>query len=317
MDTIWNIVNKLDQLKIALDEHRLRLESTRKSQVPLISTEHGLCLVPESALFQILFELNPCWITLSTFEEGCILKANKKFFEFSGFREDEVIGKTSIQLGLWPCPKERQDAMRLIDKEKLVTAFPLRVRTKFGELRDMVGSACLVRTDNRQCLLTVAKEKSESIITTESQRERKATRRIGEQLKEIETAIHTLIDSSIEKESVRERITTILKKNIFPFIEDLKTMKLDQKAITYLTIIETNLSTLLSSFPCLEDHNTAGLTPTEIHVIELVRQGKTSKEIASLLNVSPSAISFHRNNIRKKLNLHNKTVSLSSYLQSR
>lgn len=322
MDTIRNIVNRLEhnlgQLKTALDEHRIGIDSSRESQVPLILTQSDSGVLPNNELFQLFFDLNPCWTTLSTFEEGRMLKANKAFFEFTGFRENEVIGKTSIQLGLWPCPKERRDAMRLIAKERFVTAFPLRVRTKSGEIRRLIGSACLLQIDNWLYLLSVAAENPESVAATpENQCARKGARWIAEQrFAEIETAIQTLTDRSVEMDSFRGKISTILEKNIFPFIENLKTAKLDQQAMTYLTIIETNLCTLRSSFPCIDAHHSIGLTPTEIHVIELVRQRKTSKEIAFLLNVSASTISFHRNNIRKKLGLHHKSTSLNSHLQS-
>jgi DNA-binding CsgD family transcriptional regulator len=57
-------------------------------------------------------------------------------------------------------------------------------------------------------------------------------------------------------------------------------------------------------------------TPTEIQIANLLRQGKTSKEIAEFINSSPKAVAFHRENIRKKLGLKNKKINLKSYLLS-
>ena len=51
-------------------------------------------------------------------------------------------------------------------------------------------------------------------------------------------------------------------------------------------------------------------------VDSLIREGKTTKEIAEVLNSSPGAIDFHRNNIRNKLGLKNKNANLRSYLLS-
>jgi DNA-binding CsgD family transcriptional regulator len=58
------------------------------------------------------------------------------------------------------------------------------------------------------------------------------------------------------------------------------------------------------------------LTITENQVADLIKHGKTSKEIATMLNVSTAAVSFHRNNIRKKLGLSNKKIRLAAHLIS-
>ncbi len=62
--------------------------------------------------------------------------------------------------------------------------------------------------------------------------------------------------------------------------------------------------------------NFFALTPSEIQIADLIKQGKTSKEIASILNISPNAVAFHRGNLRKKLGLSNKKVNLRTYLHT-
>jgi DNA-binding CsgD family transcriptional regulator len=54
----------------------------------------------------------------------------------------------------------------------------------------------------------------------------------------------------------------------------------------------------------------------QIQIADLVKAGKSTKEISELLNLSDRAIEFHRNNIRNKLGLKNKKINLQSYLLS-
>jgi DNA-binding CsgD family transcriptional regulator len=57
-------------------------------------------------------------------------------------------------------------------------------------------------------------------------------------------------------------------------------------------------------------------TPTEIQIANLIKNGKTSKEIANMLNIGTATVHSHRNDIRSKLGLSNKKVNLRSYLLS-
>jgi DNA-binding CsgD family transcriptional regulator len=56
------------------------------------------------------------------------------------------------------------------------------------------------------------------------------------------------------------------------------------------------------------------LTPKEIQVASMVREGASTKAIAATLSLSPETISIHRKNIRSKLGLNSKSDNLRSYL---
>jgi DNA-binding CsgD family transcriptional regulator len=56
--------------------------------------------------------------------------------------------------------------------------------------------------------------------------------------------------------------------------------------------------------------------PSQSSNPNLVQQGKNTKEIAEIMNLAESTIDFHRNNIREKLGVKNKKISLKSYLSS-
>jgi len=101
-----------------------------------------------------------------------------------------------------------------------------------------------------------------------------------------------------------------------PFLEKLKTSRLNQRQQGYLEIVETQLNDILSPFLRGISPRYLKLTPTEITVANLVKQGKSTKEIADLLNLSARTVEVNRNNIRKKIGITNKKVNLRTYLLS-
>ena len=105
-----------------------------------------------------------------------------------------------------------------------------------------------------------------------------------------------------------------VKELVLPYLEKLRQSGLKDEQVIYAEICESNLKNIISPFVKRLSSRYLGFTPTEIQVATLIKEGKASKDIASVLNISVRAVEFHRNNIRKKLGLVNKKINLRSYL---
>jgi len=79
-------------------------------------------------------------------------------------------------------------------------------------------------------------------------------------------------------------------------------------------VLENNLNSIVSPFVRNLSLKGVHLTPMELKVSNLIRQGKGTKDIAGLLNISVRSVEFHRDNIRKKLDIKGKKVNLQSFL---
>lgn len=58
------------------------------------------------------------------------------------------------------------------------------------------------------------------------------------------------------------------------------------------------------------------LTAREMQLANLIRLGKSNKELMVLLNLSANTVGTHRNNLRKKLGLRHKKINLRTYLKA-
>ena len=159
---------------------------------------------------------------------------------------------------------------------------------------------------------------------TERKKTRKAMqikdRRLEHQaknLEEVNTTLRVLLEQR-EKENVEmiEALTANIKKRVYPFIEKLEQIGLNEEAFTFANIIKSNINNLIAPLASNLSSEYFGLTASEIQIADLIKLGKTSNEIASILSVSPKTISFHRGNLRKKLGLLNKKINLRTFLQS-
>jgi DNA-binding CsgD family transcriptional regulator len=135
------------------------------------------------------------------------------------------------------------------------------------------------------------------------------------ELEEVNAALKVLLKHrEKDKKDVEEKVVANVKKLVLPYAEKLNNSRLNDRQIVYLNIIKSNLEDIITPFLHQLSSKYSDLTPSEIQVAELVKEGKTTKEIAELLNSSTGTIDFHRNNLRKKLGLRNTKTNLRSFL---
>ncbi len=116
-----------------------------------------------------------------------------------------------------------------------------------------------------------------------------------------------------EKNQVRKNIHSNLKEFIKPIINKLKAKYGNDSD---LKILDKNLVDIASSFGVRMSSGKINLTPKELQICNLIRNGFTNKEVAQYFNIACRTVEKHRNNIRNKLGLNNKRTNLASYLKT-
>ncbi|MEJ5357923.1 MAG: PAS domain S-box protein [Desulfobacterales bacterium] len=135
-------------------------------------------------------------------------------------------------------------------------------------------------------------------------------------LQEVNTALRVLLKQrEQDRRELGEGVLANVRELIHPYLERLRQARLAPFQKALVDILESNLESIVSPFVSRLSSLHRGLTPTEVRVANLVREGKTNKEIAELLSISSNTVLFHRHNLRTKLGLRNTKRNLRTYLQ--
>ena len=160
--------------------------------------------------------------------------------------------------------------------------------------------------------LTEQKQTEEALRSRERELEDKSVN-----LEEANAALKVLLRHRDEdKKTLESTVLANIRQLVFPYIEKLRSRSLTDGQATYLNIIESNLNDVISPFLRKITAMYAHFTPMEIQVADLIKNGRTSKEIGELLKIGMGTVHTHRNNIRKKLGLSNEKMNLRTCLLS-
>lgn len=136
-------------------------------------------------------------------------------------------------------------------------------------------------------------------------------------LEEINAALKILLQQRDEdRKDLEETVLANVMDLLVPYLEKLKNSRLNDEQKTCLSILESNMDAIVSPFVKRLSKMPHSLSPSEIRVADLVRNGRTTKEIAHILRTSVNTVLFHRFNIRKKLGIKGKKANLRTYLDT-
>ena len=273
---------------------------------------------------------------------GNIIYVNQAFTRMWGGRREEILGQSVFKF-----VESKAEAERIIERVLADGGWfgESTGRNKHGDIVHVELSASLV-TDGQgrpvslfcsfvdiserkaaESALNQAKRDLEIKVEERTRSLQSANAQLREKeeelkhkarhLEEVNTALQVLLEQrEKDRETLEENITANVRDLILPYIHELAGSGLNSRQRTCLNVVEANLESIISPFAKKLTGKSLSLTPTQIRVAELIRSGKSTKEIAAMMSISDRAVEFHRNNIREKLGLKNKKINLHTYLLS-
>jgi DNA-binding CsgD family transcriptional regulator len=174
-------------------------------------------------------------------------------------------------------------------------------------------------SDQKPIRVVVSHEEITELKLTEEalRKSREALEEQKQSLEEANIALKVLLKQrEDDKLELERKVLSNVKELVLPYVEKLKNSRLRPKDKTLAEIIETHLNDIISPLLQKLSHARILLTPQEMQVASLVKDGRTSKEIADILNITEATVNFHRKNLRTKFGIKGKQVNLRSYLLS-
>ncbi len=133
--------------------------------------------------FSKLFNASPIWSELVTLEEGRFIEVNQAFLATTGFDREEVVGHTSIEIGLWEDAGERESIVAHFRDHNRLDSRPCKFRMRDGKIRHFLWSAEAVEVEGMRCLISTLLDVTER---------RRAEEKLLEEKQFSETLINSL-----------------------------------------------------------------------------------------------------------------------------
>lgn len=154
-----NNENTKAQLLNELKEVRHRIAELEISDSKLKGVEKALG-DSEKNFFQS-FHASPDCIVITSLADGRYVEVNDSFLQAVGYRREELIGHTVVELNMWADPQEREQFAQILRDQGAVHNKKVALRKKSGELCWVLMSAELIEIAATQCILTVSKDITE------------------------------------------------------------------------------------------------------------------------------------------------------------
>jgi PAS domain S-box-containing protein len=254
-----------------------------------------------------LIEHHPAVMLLIDPDARFIANANRAASAFYGYSASKLRGMNIADIS------QREPAQIAAELERAkaegLHLFTSVHRLANAEVRNVEIHASPISIEDRILLFSIVHDITEHKKCAEELKTNIAS------LEELNTALKVILQQ-VEKsrEELSAAIVTNIGELVLPDIDNLKRSPLSAHQLSVLHGIESHLLNISSSFLKKLKMTHHKLTVREIEIATLVKEGKSTKEIAEWVNVSTKTVEFHRNRLREKLGLKKKKINLRSHL---
>ena len=206
--------------------------------------------------FYSIFHSSSIGMTISGFSDKKFIEANQKFLSSLGYTKEEVIGKTSLELGITNNVDRRNEVLKIVNEKGPTPDYELELKCKSGEIIDSLISVTVMKINGEQCVVTIFYD-----ITEKKQTEialQKKTLELSQINKELEHFAH------ISSHDLQEPLRTV--SNYMQVFEEDYAEQLDDNARKYIKSINNATKRMSKLVKALLDYSRLGRNKNLVHV---------------------------------------------------
>lgn len=307
-------------------DERLNPPAAELQKANALLTEEIERLRESEEKFKTIFEnANDHIVYMGT--DGIVIDVNPKVEDLFGYKREEVIGKKFYEFGaLTP-----QDWQRCIDLSRdLIEGKAAQPRILELEAKRKDGTVVFIEVNPRlvvkdgeiKGILTIcrditARKREEALLRQHRDELERLVRERTSNLEEANTALRVMLQKAEEfKKESEDRVALNVRESVLPYLQRLRRSRLNAVQKTYLDEMESNLMKVAAPSAPGVSVQYFRLSPAEIKVVNLIREGKSTRDIAAALGMAVRTVDAHRRNIRRKLGLQKSGMNLRTYLLS-
>ncbi len=259
-------------------------------------------------------------IILIRSKDDLIVYTNSKFDALFGFESGELLGHhvSIVYASKEEAYRDISQMFKKLKKNRKWSGDIKLIKKDASSFYSTVNASTLNHPEFGEVYLFVYNDITERIL---SEQKLKQTTKILElerqELNEKNIALKEIMfQIENEKQLIREQINTNIENVILPTLRRVTNKTYEENLQNDLMNLEKDLKRITSSFINKLKKQYSTLTPREIEISNLIKNGLTSKDISQVLSLSLLTVHKHRELIRQKLKLQNKSINLTTYLQS-
>jgi len=324
LELLFQIASEISQL--GYNNQLLKKEIADRREV-----EQVLC--ENEAKYRSVIEQSAENIFMVDVKTRQILEANPAFCNLLGYSKDEILKLTAYDFVAHQKDDIDDKINRVLNEDKIFLG-ERQYRRRDGRLVDVEASVNMVEFRGQSAMCVVSRDITERKLAEKKMLESydDLDKRVKEQTRQLAEANEKLTFESemLERKNValkellnhiedgKKQLALQIQANInkvaLPILSQIED-RINDVDRHYFNLLRNSLTDIASPFLNKLETQYPQLTPRELEICNLIKNGFSSKRIADSLTKSVQTVLKQRKMIRKKLGISGKKVNLAAYLK--